>query len=258
MDFYQIDSFTSELFKGNPAGICPLDSWISVELMQKIAMENNLSETAFFVKEGSKYHIRWFTPEEEIDLCGHATLAAAHLILNILKLELKEIHFYSRLSGDLHITLDNDEIVMELPIRAGAKLPNLNLLNKALGITPNETYLARDYMVVLNNEEEVMNIKPDLNLLKQTDAFGVIITAKGTKTDFVSRYFIPGSTISEDPVTGSAHCTLIPYWAEKLKKNKLTAFQMSKRGGYLKCVMDENIVKIYGRAVLYLKGEIFL
>lgn len=258
MDFYQIDAFTSDVFKGNPAGICPLDSWIPETLMQDIATENNLSETAFYVKEGEKYNIRWFTPEEEIDLCGHATLASAHLIINILKTEEKKVHFYSHLSGDLIVTKEENLLTMEFPSRPGIRTPEFPLLNEALGIKPEKLYLSRDYMAVLKTEDEVVNLKPNMELLKKTEAFGIIVTAKGTKTDFVSRYFAPGSGIPEDPVTGSAHCTLIPYWSERLNKKELTSYQASQRGGKVLCKYEKETVKISGEAVLYLKGQIFI
>lgn len=258
MDFYQIDAFTNKLFRGNPAGLCPLDSWISESLMQKIANENNLSETAFFVKEENRYIIRWFTPEEEIDLCGHATLAAAHLILNVLGLEESTVNFYSHLSGTLTVTKTGSQLTMEFPSRPGKPIKNVPMLTKVLGVEPKEIYLSRDHMVILESEEQVINLKPDMELLKKLDAFGIVVTAPGREQDFISRYFAPNCGVQEDPVTGSSHCTLIPYWSKKLNKKILTAYQASPRGGYLSCRDLDDRVSISGEAVLYLKGELFI
>lgn len=256
MKYYQVDTFTKELFKGNAAGVCPLDEWIEEDLMQEIAAENNLSETAFFVKSGTVYNIRWFTPEEEIDLCGHATLASAFIIFNYINRDETSLHFKSHLSGDLFVERNKDLISLNFPSRPGQRVEDFNSIREITGLNPVDVYKDRDYMVVLDREEEVVNYKPDFKRLKELDSQVLIITAKGNKTDFVSRCFIPESVITEDPVTGSAHCTLIPYWSKKLNKKSLTAYQASKRGGYLYLEDLGERVTISGYAKLYMEGSI--
>lgn len=252
---YQIDAFTNELFRGNPAAVCPLEEWIDDHLMQKIAKENNLSETAFFIKKGDLYELRWFTPEFEIDLCGHATLAAAYVIFEYLEKELNEISFNTK-SGILKVIKKNTLLSMVFPSREGIKHDITKELVEALGKKPLELYKSRDYMAVYEREEDIINLNPDMDKLEKINIFGIIVTSKGNKTDFVSRYFIPSSVICEDPVTGSSHCTLIPYWKKVLNKDKFVARQLSDRSGILYCRDLEERVEISGEATFYLEGYI--
>jgi PhzF family phenazine biosynthesis protein len=256
VSIYQIDAFSDCLFGGNPAAICPLESWLQDEVMQQIAEENNLSETAFFVKEGQNYHIRWFTPTIEVDLCGHATLAAAFVIRNYLMDTSLELSFNSR-SGILPVTVLGDLYVLNFPADVIKPVSVVNTLVEALGSWPLETYKGRtDYMLVFSSEKEILGFKPDFNQLAQVEARGIMVTAPGDHVDFVSRFFGPRSGINEDPVTGSAHTTLTPYWAKRLGKNNLIAKQISKRSGelYLKNLGER--VEIGGKAKAYLIGEI--
>ncbi len=252
---YQIDAFTKERFKGNPAAICPLEEWLSEELMQNIAAENNLSETAFFVKKNDRYQIRWFTPENEIDLCGHATLASAHLIMRYLEKGLERVVFHSK-SGKLEVYKNEDRLSMIFPSRPAEVCDVPEDLVKALGVEPEQVLKSRDYMVIYSDEGIIKDIQPDMELLKKVNNHGTIITAKGKEVDFVSRFFVPACGVPEDPVTGSAHCTLIPYWSSKLAKKDLVAKQLSARGGTLYCQDMGDRVKISGSAVLYLRGSI--
>jgi PhzF family phenazine biosynthesis protein len=252
---YQIDAFTNHIFGGNPAAVCPLDQWLDDDLMQKIAEENNLSETAFFVQKGTQYEIRWFTPKIEIELAGHPTLAAAYVIFNYCNHGSNKISFSSK-SGELTITQDGDLIRMNFPSMKPVKAKENDLLNRALGQTPVELYRTRDYLAVYRSEQEILSIDPDFGLLKQLDCLGVIVSAPGDGADFVSRCFAPAAGINEDPVTGSAHSTLIPYWAQRLNKDTLHAYQLSRRGGELFCRNLGNRVEISGRAAPYLKGTI--
>lgn len=252
---YQIDAFTNELFKGNPAAVCPLEEWIDDHLMQKIAKENNLSETAFFINKGDFYELRWFTPEFEIDLCGHATLAAAYVIFEYLEKESNEVNFNTK-SGMLKVVKKNTLLSMVFPSREGIKHDITNELVEALGKKPLELYKSRDYMAIFEKEEDIINLNPHMEKLKKLDVFGMIVTSKGNNTDFVSRYFIPGSVIREDPVTGSSHCTLIPYWRKVLNKDELVACQLSNRSGILYCRDLGNKVEISGEAIFYLEGNI--
>lgn len=255
---YQVDAFTNEQFKGNPAAICPLETWLPDEVMQNIAMENNLSETAFFVqKENNEYELRWFTPTNEIDLCGHATLATAFIVFNNLNPTIDQVKFHTK-SGVLEVMKNNGLLTMTFPAREGIRCECPETLIKALGKTPKEVYFARDYLVVLDSEDEIQNLQVDLEELKKLDGFGVIVTAKGKEVDFVSRFFAPKAGIDEDPVTGSAHCTLVPYWKHRLNKTDFIALQLSKRGGKLFCKDLEDVIQISGEAVLYLEGEIQL
>jgi PhzF family phenazine biosynthesis protein len=258
LTIYQVDAFTNEVFKGNPAAICPLESWISAELMQKIALENNLAETAFFVKNGDVYELRWFTPTFEIDLCGHATLASAFVIFNILAQETDTVMFHSHKSGDLSVAKNGDLITLDFPSRPVSPADVPDGLVDAIGKAPKEVLKARDYFLVYETEQEVLAIEPDFTKLLKIDAHGFIVTAKGETSDFVSRFFAPEVGVFEDPVTGSAHCNLIPYWAEKLGKTEMFARQVSKRGGELFCELAGDRVKIGGNATLFLKGEIYL
>ncbi|TAI47440.1 PhzF family phenazine biosynthesis protein [Flagellimonas allohymeniacidonis] len=255
---YQIDAFASEVFTGNPAAVCVMDSWLKDETMQKIAQENNLAETAFTVKEGSQYILRWFTPETEVDLCGHATLATAYVLFNYYQVHENTIRFFSPRSGELLVEQGDDgSMSMNFPADDLKKIENVAAINEAIGKVPLETFKGKtDYMVVYSSQEEIANIAPNFFLLDQLDCRGVIVTAPGEKVDFVSRFFAPQCGVPEDPVTGSAHTTMTPYWAKKLGKKELTAKQISKRGGNLLCEYLENRVKISGRAIPYLIGEI--
>nr|WP_321415188.1 PhzF family phenazine biosynthesis protein [uncultured Allomuricauda sp.] len=255
---YQIDAFTSQTFGGNPAAVCILDSWLSPELMQKIAQENNLAETAFAVKKDGLYEIRWFTPEVEEDLCGHATLATAFVLFHFYELEKDTIQFYSGRSGNLTVNkADNGWLTMDFPTDNLVAIQNIEELNNAIGQTPIKTLKGKtDYMMVYKSQKEIEELDPNFFLLDQVDARGVIVTAPGNEVDFVSRFFAPSCSISEDPVTGSAHTSLTPYWTEVFDKTKMTAKQLSKRGGDLVCEYLGERVKISGKAVLYLTGEI--
>jgi len=254
---YQADAFTNKLFGGNPAAVIPLEQWIADSLMQQIAAENNLAETVFFVPQGEGYHIRWFTPELEIDLCGHATLASAFILYEYLGYSKNQLLFYSK-SGELIITRRGDKFQMNFPSRMPVRVSDYpdQLLN-GLGITdPLGVYKSRDYVVELATEKEVRSVNIDTSLLNQVDVIGIIVTAPGNDCDFVSRFFAPNCGIPEDPVTGSAHSTLIPFWAEKLNKDLLHAKQVSKRGGELWCENLGDRVTMSGNCVFYMKGEI--
>ncbi|MXV16418.1 PhzF family phenazine biosynthesis protein [Hufsiella ginkgonis] len=256
---YQADAFTSHLFGGNPAAICPLDEWLPAPQMQKIAAENNLAETAFFIHQGNDFELRWFTPEYEIDLCGHATLASAHILFTALGYNRDTIHFHTLKAGTLTVTREGDKYSLNFPSRVAEKAEAPEFLLEAMGAKrPLEILKSRDYMLVYESEDDIVNLKPDFNLLSKVNTVGVIATAPGRSSDFVSRFFAPGAGINEDPVTGSAHCNLIPYWAEKLGKTELHAFQVSARRGELWCALKGDRVTMAGNAVTYLKGEIYV
>lgn len=258
LTIYQVDAFTDQLFGGNPAAVCPLTKWLPTEIMQKLANENNLSETVFFVREGEHYNIRWFTPELEIDLAGHPTLAAAFVIFNILHHELPSIHFRSK-SGSLYVHKKEDLFELDFPSRMPQPHPHHELaLIEGINIQPQEVLKSRDFVLVYKNEAEVKKFIPDYEWLNKLDTLGIIVTAPGNDSDFVSRFFVPNSVIGEDPVTGSAHATLIPYWSKVLNKKTLFAKQVSRRGGQLWCEDKGERVAIAGKAVLYMKGEYFL
>ncbi len=258
MTIYQVDAFTTKIFKGNPAAVCPLNKWISENLMQSIAEENNLSETVFFVKENNSFTIRWFTPSCEIDLCGHATLAAAHIIFTELNYTSTIIEFNSK-SGKLTVEKNGDWYTLNFPSEEINEIETPAILKQALNIPILKTYKGKwKYLVVLKNEETIQKLNPNFYQLAQLELSGIIVTAKGDNIDFVSRFFAPKIGINEDPVTGSAHTLLIPYWAKKLNKNSLKAVQISKRTGYLKCEYLKNRVEISGQAVTYLKGKLIL
>ena len=252
---YQVDAFTNVQFKGNPAAVCPLESWISDELMQKIAAENNLSETSFFVKEGNDYKLRWFTPKVEIELCGHATLASAYVIFTYLDKNIEHIKFHT-LSGVLEVTKEGNLLSMIFPSIESEKVEAPESLVKGLGKKPVEVYKSRNYMAVFETEKDILDLQLDMGELKKLDAHGVIVTAKGTEVDFVSRFFAPKLGIDEDPVTGSAHCMLIPYWKKKLNGSELVALQLSERTGKLYCTYLGEKVKMAGEAAPYLEGFI--
>ncbi|WPU96198.1 PhzF family phenazine biosynthesis protein [Mucilaginibacter sabulilitoris] len=254
---YQADAFTDKLFGGNPAAICPLTEWLPDEVMQKIAIENNLAETAFLVKTGNGYKLRWFTPEYEIDLCGHATLASAHILFTELGFEGDAIHFETVKAGTLIVKKDGDKYTMDFPSRPPIPIEPPMGLKEALGEKEPVAYLrSRDYFLVYETEQDVRDISPDFFALSKMDTVGIIVTARGDNSDFVSRFFAPGAGIPEDPVTGSAHCNLIPYWAKILGKNSLHAYQISARRGELWCELKGDRVLMSGKAVTYLKGEI--
>jgi predicted PhzF superfamily epimerase YddE/YHI9 len=252
---YQIDAFTDTQFQGNPAAVCPLDNWIEDDLMQKIAAENNLSETAFFVKKPDGYALRWFTPKNEVDLCGHATLASAYVIFTYLEPDLAAIRFHT-LSGVLEVTREGGMLAMIFPARPGIRCDAPEALIKGLGKPPLAVFRSRDYMAVYASEQDVLDLEPDMDELKTLDALGVIATARGNSVDFVSRFFAPSAGVPEDPVTGSAHSTLIPYWSEQLGKADLIARQVSARGGTLYCTNLGAAVKMCGAAASYLEGYI--
>jgi PhzF family phenazine biosynthesis protein len=258
LTIYQVDAFTKEVFKGNPAAICPLNEWIDEGLMQRIALENNLAETAFFVKNDDVYEIRWFTPLAEIDLCGHATLGSAFVIFEILKAEENFIRFHSHKSGELTVEKQGARLILDFPSRPVSPVNIPDGLIDAIGKKPKEVYKARDYFLVYESEQEILDIAPDFTALLKIPTHAVIVTAKGDSADFVSRFFAPEVGIFEDPVTGSAHCNLIPFWSERLGKAEMFARQLSARGGELFCELKGERVKIGGNAVLYLKGEIYI
>ncbi len=254
---FQVDAFSDTVFHGNPAAVCPLDSWLDDDTMQKIASENNLSETAFYVKTGTGFHIRWFTPLTEVELCGHATLATAHVIFKHYGYNEPVIPFTS-LSGDLTVSREGSLYVLDFPAYVPRECEVPAPLTTAFGITPEAVLLANYYLVIFNSEDQVREVSPDFEALKTLDNGEVIITAPGTEVDFVSRFFAPKAGINEDPVTGSAHCALTPYWTGRLQKEVLTAHQVSKRGGMLKCRLSGNRVHIAGAAADYMEGTIFI
>lgn len=258
LSIYQVDAFTDTLFAGNPAAVVPLREWLRDEQMQNIAAENNLSETAFFAKEGDSYRLRWFTPTTEVDLCGHATLATAHVLFEELGFEGEEIVFKTK-SGILTVGREGGMLRMNFPAMEMPSVKPPEVLFKALGLKKaSDVYKTDDYMIVVDSESEVAAVKPDMKMLKEIPARGVIVTAKGDEVDFVSRFFAPQSGVDEDPVTGSAHTKSAPYWSKKLGKKELKARQISKRGGDLTCRMKGDRVEILGHAVTYLTGEINL
>lgn len=256
---YQVDAFTDKLFGGNPAAVVLLDEWIDQDLMQHIGAENNLSETAFVVKKTDTYEIRWFTPESEVNLCGHATLASAFVLFRYFERESTVLSFKSMHRGTLTVARQGDLYELDFPADTIKHVdPPLEIV-RALGEDP--VYCLKgvtDNLLVYDNENTIKNLAPDFNKIKTSEARGVIVTAPGSDTDFVSRFFAPAIGINEDPVTGSAHTSLIPYWSERLEKQSLTAKQLSKRGGFLYCRSAGDRVKISGKARLYLQGEIVI
>lgn len=251
--YYQVDTFTSRVFSGNPAGVCPLADWLPDDLMQSIAAENNLSETAFVVKRGERFELRWFTPAFEVDLCGHATLATAHVLFRHLGQRAEDLHFETR-SGRLTVSREGEVLTLDFPTRSGAACEAPPDLVHGLGAAPIFTAKARDFLAVFDSEEVIRGLKPDMAALMRLDCLGVIATAPGKDCDFVSRFFAPRAGVPEDPVCGSAHCTLIPYWAGRLQKSVLFARQLSPRGGELFCEHRGERVRIGGRAVTYSTG----
>lgn len=258
MTIYQVDAFNNKLFKGNPAAVISLKKWISERLMQQIAEENNLSETVFFVRNKESFDIRWFTPTCEIDLCGHATLAAAHIIFSELNYNNEEILFQSK-SGELKVSKTNNWYTLNFPSEEIKEISIPKNLEKALNTTVLKTFQGKWKLVVLlENEEIIANLKPNFSLLSSLDFNGIIVTSKGNSVDFVSRFFAPKIGINEDPVTGSAHTLLIPYWSKELHKTNLNAIQLSKRIGILNCTYLNDRVEMSGQAITYLKGTLTL
>lgn len=255
---YQIDAFTDKVFGGNPAAVCILDEWLDSQLMQNIAAENNLAETAFIVQKNSVFELRWFTPEIEVDLCGHATLATAYVLFNYHGVTENTIQFYSPRSGNLFVEkMSNGFMTMDFPTDETVSLRGMTEINEAIGLTPLKTIKGKtDYLLIYNSQQEIEAIDPNFYLLDKLDCRGVIVSAPGDQVDFVSRAFFPKCGIPEDPVTGSAHTTLIPYWASVFDKTNMIAKQLSKRGGDLICEYLGERVKISGKAVPYLIGEI--
>jgi len=255
---FQVDAFTDTPFSGNPAAVCPLDAWLPDDRLQAIAMENNLSETAFFVpRTDGSFDLRWFTPAAEIDLCGHATLASGHVLVRHLGFSGDRIAFHSR-SGPLFVNVLADKLALDFPSRPGRPIHPPAALTDGLSMEPVETCQARDFLAVLASVDAVLACKPDFDRLAELPCTGIIITAPGTDCDFVSRFFAPAVGVPEDPVTGSAHCTLTPYWANRLGKTELTARQLSRRGGTLWCTLAGDRVHIAGQAVTVLTGKLHL
>ena len=257
ISIYHVDAFTDKLFGGNPAAVCPLEEWPDDQVMQQIGAENNLAETAFFVREGDSFKLRWFTPAVEVDLCGHATLASAHVLFNHLGYMGTTIRFQSR-SGELRTTKAGDLITLDFPTNKPKATKKPEVLARALGKDPVEVYASSSLLAVFESQDDIMNLAPDFDLVKQADPHAVIVTAPAQDCDFVSRFFAPNYGINEDPVTGSAHTVLIPYWSARLDKKKLHARQLSRRRGELFCEDKGERVLISGRAVTYLVGEIHL
>ena len=242
LQIFQADAFADSLFKGNPAAVVPLAEWLPDESMQQIAAENNLSETAFFIPEGDHFHIRWFTPNTEVDLCGHATLASAHILFNELEFKGEQIEFKSK-SGLLKVTISADKLQLDFPADPVSPEDTNPEIGNALGASPMATYKGKTkHLLLFDKEETIRNMKPNFHLLKQTNARGIIITAKGKTVDFVSRFFAPKVGIDEDPVTGSAHTLLVPFWASRLNRTEMTALQLSQRGGQLWCTLSDDRV----------------
>jgi PhzF family phenazine biosynthesis protein len=254
---YQVDAFTDKLFSGNPAAVCPLDNWLPGDVLQNIAMENNLSETAFFIRKGDDYLIRWFTPATEVELCGHATLASAHVLFEHENYRSKQIVFHTVYSGSLIVRKEQDILTMNFPADHPLQIDFSDDLLACFHQSPVAAFKGiSNYMLVFEKESEIISLGPDYKAIAKLPSTGIIATARGNKADFVSRFFAPQSGINEDPVTGSAHTTLTPYWAEQLGKDKLKAIQLSSRKGYLTCKMLGDRVEISGQARTYLVGEI--
>lgn len=258
LELYQIDAFTDKMFGGNPACVVPLNEWLPDELLLKIAKENAVAETAFFIDKGDKIHLRWFTPEIEMDLCGHATLATAHCLMSILNYPKDKILFET-LSGDLSVSSENEYYFLDLPSRMPQASTLPEKIEQAISIKPNEVFKSRDYLLVYDSEEQIKNIKIARQLFDQVnlDPGGVIVTAEGENCDFVSRFFTPQASILEDPVTGSAHCSLVPFWSARLEKNNLKAMQISDRVGTLQCQNNKDRVMLSGKAKTYSIGNLW-
>lgn len=259
LTLYQVDAFADSVFSGNPAAVCPLDEWLSDEILQKVAAENNLSETAFYVPKGNVFEIRWFTPAIEVDLCGHATLATAFVLNKYENFTQRTIEFYSPRSGRLSVEVRRDQFVLNFPVDPPIEIELTEALVSATDKRAIAAYKGKtDYMLVFDKEDDIRTMQPNLPVIARLEARGVIVTARGSECDFVSRFFAPAAGVNEDPVCGSAHTTLIPYWANQLNTNELKAYQLSERGGKLHCRLLENRVMLGGNAVLYMKGEIYI
>ena len=259
LDLYQIDAFTDKTFGGNPACVVPLNDWLPNDILLNITKENAVAETAFFINKAGNIHLRWFTPEMEMDLCGHATLATAHCLKSILNYPKEEIVF-NTLSGNLTVVTKNDYYFLDFPSRIPKNTVLPDILKESLNIQPKEVYKSRDYLLVYDTEQDIKNIKINRHVFDQINLNqgGVIVTAKGDKSDFVSRFFTPKASILEDPVTGSAHCSLIPFWSQKLGKKELNAIQISDRVGQLKCEHKNERVIIAGKAKTYSIGNLWI
>jgi PhzF family phenazine biosynthesis protein len=259
LKIYQVDAFAKQVFQGNPAAVVPLDYWLEDEILQNIALENNLSETAFYIKDGDHFQLRWFTPTTEVDLCGHATLAAAHVLFFHEGYGKSILRFVSPRSGKLSVQKNEDKLTLDFP---KDDITNTEMTEELLAPfipKPKEAFKGKtDYVLLFDNEEQIKNLEFDLQLIAKIKARGVIVTAPGSKVDFVSRFFGPQVGVPEDPVTGSAHTSLTPIWSKKLNKHSLSAMQLSPRGGFLECKLKNDRVEISGMAVTYLQGEIFL
>lgn len=256
---YQIDAFAEKLFTGNPAAVCPLEKWIDDETMQKIAAENNLAETAFTVPVENGFEIRWFTPTVEVDLCGHATLASAFVLINFEGFTDDKINFFSKNSGTLTVTKNGDLFTLNFPSDSLQKIENLSQFKNCFAHQPIEAYQGKtDYLLIFENESQIVNMKPNFSEIAKINARGIIVSSKSENYDFVSRFFGPNCGVEEDPVTGSAHTTLTPFWTEKLGKTKLKAKQISERGGILECELKNDRILISGSCKAYLIGEIFI
>lgn len=257
LTLYQVDAFADKPFTGNPAAICPLENWLPDEVMQAIAMENNLSETAFFVPVETGYHIRWFTPVSEVKLCGHATLASAFVLFEELHYS-KDVIVFDSLSGALRVTRNADKFEMDFPAQPPELCETPQLIVDAFGARPMQCLKAEDYIVVFEIEKDILMAEPDMEALKALDLRGVAITARSTDYDFVSRFFAPKHNINEDPVTGSSYTQLAPYWARELNKTTLSAKQLSRRGGEVKCHVGDERVAISGGAIKFMQGKIWI
>jgi len=259
LKIYQVDAFSDQPFGGNPAAVCPLTEWLEDELMQKIALENNLSETAFYIPENGNYHIRWFTPTHEVDLCGHATLATAHVLYHHLGYTDSQLIFNSRSGALVVSSLEEGKYCMDFPTDQINACAPIQEIIEALSAEPNHYFKGRDdYMVVLDSQEQIEQLQPDFRKISRLNSRGLIVTAPGREVDFVSRGFFPQSGVDEDPATGSAHTTLTPYWSEVLGKQELTALQLSKRLGKFQCNLKGERVEIIGNACSYLVGDIWV
>ncbi|WP_445721761.1 PhzF family phenazine biosynthesis protein [Flavobacterium sp.] len=257
LKIYQIDTFTDKVFSGNPAAVCPLENWLEDETMLKIAAENNLSETAFYVKNEKQFEIRWFTPTVEVDLCGHATLATAFVLFNFENYNSNKIEFYSPRSGNLTVRKDGDWLTLNFPSDQFNEVELSEELKSGFNFKPTKAFKGKtDYLLRFENEQQIKDIETDFSKIAKVNARGIIITARGEKSDFVSRFFAPQVGVNEDPVCGSAHTFLTPYWSAELNKNELTAIQLSDRKGFLKCKNLNKRVELSGQAKLYLKGII--
>ncbi len=252
---YIVDAFTDKVFGGNPAAVCVMDKWLDDETMLKVTMENNLSETAFAVKEGENYKLRWFTPGGEIDLCGHATLATAYIVTTFVEPSLKEVRFET-LSGILTVNKNDELLEMDFPAYELKKVEVTDAMVEVIGVRPIEAWIGRDLLCVLENEEDVRNMNPNMEKVKELDGLLLQVTAKGKNFDCVSRSFAPKLNVPEDPVCGSGHCHIVPFWANKIGKNNIIAYQASRRGGTLYCKVDGNRIKMSGKVALYSIADI--